>query len=86
MAAIAGSDGGSVTGKNLRNLEEEFKLCPWTSSAESFKKGYIGYQIPSEDSWRIPLLGKLLDQRREMIICEEDTSTITGLIDSLCMS
>ena len=86
MARVAGSDGGSVTGKNLRNIQEEFNLCPWTSSVESFKRCYKGYKVPSGDSWRIPLLAKLLDQRTEMIICEEDTSTITDLIESLCMS
>ena len=86
MARVAGSDGGSVTGKNLRNIQEEFNLCPWTSSVESFNRCYKGYKVPSGDSWRIPLLAKLLDQRTEMIICEEDTSTITDLIESLCMS
>jgi hypothetical protein len=86
LASIAGTDAGSVTGKNLRNLQAEFSLWPWTNSVETFKKSYRGYQVPGEDSWRMPLLGKLLEQRREMFICEEDTITITGLIESLCMS
>ena len=72
--------------QNLLNLEEEFNLCPWSRSPSSFKKGYTGYQVPAEDSWRLPLLGKLLVQRREMITCGEETSNITGLIDSLCVS
>ena len=86
LASIAGTDGGSVTGKNLRNIQQEFERCPWTSSVQSFKKCFKGYMVPIEDSWRVPLLGKLLQQRKEMTICDEDTSTITGLIDSLCVS
>ena len=86
LARIVSTDRGSTTGKNLLNIEEEFNLCPWTRSPASFKKSYNGYQVPAEDSWRLPLLGKLLVQRREMITCGEETSTITGLIDSLCVS
>ena len=86
LARIAGTDGGSITGKNLRNIEDEFQLCPWTNSSETFKRCYKGYMVPTEDSWRLPLLGKLIGQRREMKFCEEETSTITGLIDSLCVS
>ena len=86
MERIVSIDHGSTTGKNLLNIEEEFNLCPWTRSPASFKKSYNGYQVPAEDSWRLPLLGKLLVQRREMITCGEETSTITGLIDSLCVS
>ena len=75
-----------LLGKNLANIETEFNLCPWTKSPASFKKSYIGYLVPPEDSWRLPLLGKLLAQRREMNTCGDETSTITGLIDSLCVS
>ena len=86
LAKVVGSDSGSVTGRNLANIEEEFNLCPWTKSPAAFKKSYVGYQVPPEDSWRLPLLEKLLVERREMSTCGDDTSTITGLIDSLCVS
>ena len=86
MAKVVGSDSGSDTGTSLANIEEEFNLCPWTKSPAAFKKSYVGYQVPPEDSWRLPLLEKLLVERREMSTCGDDTSTITGLIDSLCVS
>ena len=56
MARIVGTDCGSTTGNNLINLEEEFNLCPWTRSPAAFKKCYNGYQVPAEDTWRLPLL------------------------------
>ena len=86
LARVVGTDSGSVTGKNLANIGAEFNLCPWTKSPATFKKNYVGYQVPPEDSWRLSLLGKLLVERRDMNTCGDDTSTITGLIDSLCVS
>ena len=80
------ADGASVIGKNLRNLQAEFDLCPWTTPVWSFNQKFMEYQVPAEDGWRISLLGKLLRQRREMSFCDEYISTITGLIDSLCVS
>ena len=86
LARIVGTDVASTTGKNLGNISEEFKLCPWTKSPCSFKKAYKGYMVPTEDTWRLPLLGKLLKQRMDMVTCGEEISAITGLIDSLCVS
>ena len=86
LAKIAGSDIGSTTCKNLKNIQEEFNVCPWSNTASKFKREYKGYLVPPEDSWRLPLLRKLLDQRREMVTCDEDVGTITSLIDSLCFS
>ena len=86
LANIVGSDAASVTGKNLCQFKSEFNLCPWTDSIGSFKKMYMGYQVPAEDMWRLPFLLKLINQRREMFICDEDSSSITELINSLCTS
>ena len=86
LARVVGTDSGSVTETNLANIEAELNLCPWTRSPASFNKSYTGYLVQPEDSWRLPLLGKLLVQRRDMNTCGDETSTITGLIDSLCVS
>ena len=55
-------------------------------TATSFKAKDIGYMTPVEDQWRLPFLEKLLDQRRELWTCEEETSHIDELIESLCAS
>ena len=62
---MAGRDRLSVTDKNLAMLEEEFGLDPWTQTGNMFKGNYKGYSIPDADKWRLPLLQKLLIQRRE---------------------
>ena len=86
LASVVGKDLGSVTGRNLLHLQEVFNLDPWTKPTGLFKQMYTGYMVPEVDSWRLPLLVRLLDQRRDMVVCEEEVETITGLIDSLCSS
>ena len=86
LANIAGRDAGSVTGSNLNNLEEEFGLDPWTSSSSQLAAKYSCYAVPAADGWRLPLLVRLLDQRKDMETMNEKTKTISELIDSLCYS
>ena len=86
LANVVGRDVGSVTGSNLINLEEEFRLDPWVSSSSQLAEQYNSYGVPAEDDWRLPLLVKLLDQKREMEIMNEKTKSIAELIDSLCYS
>ena len=86
LSEIVGSDVASNTGRNLVGIEEEFGKNPRNESPGSFKRTYKGYMVPREDSWRLTLLGKFLEQRREMVTCGEDSSTITDLINALCIS
>ena len=84
LASLAGRDRQSVTGKNLAMLEGEFGLDPWCKSGNIFKSKFKGYIIPDADKWRLPLLQRLLIQRRDMVACDEEVEHITELIDSLC--
>jgi hypothetical protein len=86
LANVVGKDMGSVTGCNLLHLKEVFNLDPWTQPVGLFKKMYSGYSVPEVDSWRLPFLQRLLEQRRDMGACDEEVDAITGLIDSLCSS
>ena len=86
LASIVGRDQESVTGRNLSHLSEVFSLDPWTQHVTQFHKMYQGYSVPEQERWRLPLLVKLLEQRRVMAACEEEVEDITGLIDSLCSS
>ena len=74
MANTVGRDSGSVTAANLRNIEHEFGKDPWVTTATGLSSVYKPYVIPDVDKWRLPLLMKLLDQRRVQFACDEDTS------------
>ena len=60
MSEIVGSNVASNTGRNLVGIEEKFGKNPMNESPDYFKRAYKGYLAPTEDSWRLPLLGKLL--------------------------
>ena len=86
LANLVARDAGAVTGSNLLNIEAEFGVDPWNCSSAQLADKYKVYDVPDEDQWRLPLLVKLLDQRREISACEERTKTVSELIDSLCHS
>ena len=53
-------------GKNLRLIEDETDLNPWLFGSKRIKRELLlanAAQMPETESWRLPLLGKLLDQR-----------------------
>ena len=86
MSNIAASDIRSVTGRNCHNLVQEFNLDPWSSSPAAMRAKYSHYEVPDADSWRLPLLTTLIQQRYELNACDEDTDIVDGLIESLCSS
>jgi hypothetical protein len=70
----------------LHNIAALFNLNPRQDHVNSLKDKNIGNTTHEEDKWRLPFLVKLLDQRSELFICEEETSNIDELIESLCAS
>ena len=86
MSYIAAADIRSTTGRNCHYLTQEFEIDPWTSSPHELKSRYRYYDVPDADSWRLPLLTTLLQQRYEVNACGEDSDTVDGLIESLCSS
>ena len=86
LSNIVARDVRSVTGKNLRLIETETGLDPWKSSPSDIREKLPMKIVPEQDSWRIPLLCKLLYQRQEMKANCEKIDQISNLIDSLCSS
>ena len=83
LAQIVARDIRSTTGRNLHLIQEEANIDPWAKDVEVKLRRE---PVPNEDMWRLPLLCKLLIQRKEMELNMEKTEGITDLIDSLCSS
>ena len=66
LSNIVARDVRSVTGKNLKYIENETGLDPWISTPADIRDTLPIKQTPEEDAWRLPLLCKLLYQRQEM--------------------
>ena len=86
MSVIAAADVRSTTGKNCYNIAREFDSNPWNTSSNYLKAKYKMYEVADADSWRLPLLVNLLEQRYDLSVCGEDTEIVQGLIESLCSS
>ena len=86
LANIVARDVRSVTAKNLLLIENETGLDPWKSTSIDIREKLPKKMVPEQDSWRIPLLCKLLYQRQEMKANCEKIDQISNLIDSLCSS
>ena len=68
LANLVGRDVQSTTGNNLARIEQETRLNPWAATPIRIKEALTINEsvVPEGDSWRLPLLEKLLLQRHEM--------------------
>ena len=83
VANLVGRDVQSTTGNNLLRLKQETGLNPWTTTPFRIKEtlGMNEEVVPEGDSWRLPFLEKLLQQRHSMETQLEDVRDIQFLID-----
>ena len=76
----------STTSKNLLLIQQESGLNPLKVSSSCIRGAMKIAEIPEKQSWRLPLLVKLLERRRVMEVDLMCTKEISGVIDSLCSS
>ena len=76
----------STTGKNLKNIERETGMDPWTDQSWRIQEAIQRREVPKGEGWRIQYLAKLLDARLEMKDQCQDLEEINSIIDSLCSS
>ena len=90
LARIVAKDIRTTTARNLKFLEEETGGKTWAASALMVKKALIAGEkvVPAEDSWRVPYLGKLLEERDKLVYQgledSKEVESVQSLIDSLC--
>ena len=86
LVHLVGRDVRTTTGNNLHLLRELTGLDPWCCTSREVKKVLVERlsAVPEQDLWRVPYLGKLLEQRGELHHQMLDTSELTELIESLC--
>ena len=86
LVHLVGRDIRTTTGNNLHLIRDLSGLDPWACTSKDVKKVLGGRlrEVPEQDMWRLPYLGKLLEQRGELHHNMLDTSELTELIDSIC--
>ena len=80
----------SVTGKNLKLIEDETGLSPWLQTPAKIKQvlASIKEEVPATDKWRIGYLGLLLEKRQEAHYGghQKEEDRLNELIESLCIN
>jgi hypothetical protein len=85
LAKIIGANANYNTGSNLLNIRLETKLCTRTTPIQKFKEVLSSPKpVPETDIWRLNLLSKYLEIRKNLQLQCEGTKFIDGLIESLC--
>ena len=86
MANLSARDVRSSVGRNLRYLQVESGLDPWTMSPAQLRSALFNSkaQTPQEDRWRLSYLARLLQERGQLHYECKDTLYHSSLIDSLC--
>ena len=88
LAHIVARDVRTTTGMNLHHVQEMTGLDPWNCMGGQVRKVLDEklVELPVQDEWRLPYLGRLLEQRGQKYYLVEDTDELTELIDSLCVN
>ena len=84
MFITAVQDIRSVTGGNCFRMEQEFGFNPSQVTAKNFNSQYSYYHLPDQEEWRLSYLLDLLKNKYDMKACDDDTSIVDTLIESLC--
>ena len=86
LASISSVDGRSTTGSNTMKISRETDLDLRACSRQTVKNALSQRTVPEEEEWRIPLLARLLKERRACIEAEEDSNHLDSMIVVVCSS
>ena len=93
LARIVGADIRSTTARNIRMIGEKTGSMTWKMSGRKIRSVLknLKQKVTAIDAWRIPYLGKLLEERdtlyyQGMDKDSDQMNNLQGLIDSLCAS
>ena len=92
MARVAAKDIRTTTARNLQMVRRETGGLEWSAPLRRIKEELKAREpaVPDVETWRLPYLGKLLEDRDVLVYHGEEGSKqvekVQGLIDSLCSS
>ena len=88
MARIVAKDIRTTTARNLRLLEVESGGLTWAAPGCRIRESCMAKEpvVQEVDSWRVTYLGKLLEQRDQLVYQGETAENFQELIESLCVN
>ena len=86
LASTSSSDGRCTTGYNTMKMERETGLDVKNSSKQMIRKALCQSTVPAEEELMVPLLARLLQERRECKEADEDSKHLDSMVDMVCSS
>ena len=91
VALLCACDMRTTTGRNIHLVEEASGLSVWSSTTAQVRRAIMQKEtvgVALEDQWRVPYLGRLLEQRLQFHYNgdKENETRVQTLIDSLCVN
>ena len=84
LARIVSRYAQSDVFRNIQVIQKLSSLSPWDFSNWRIVQNIENVAAPPNNEWRLSLLKKLLDTRRQKASAMEDISRVTLMIESLC--
>ena len=72
LSEVQARDAGSVTGRNIINLREEFERDPRELTSRGFRELYHGTGVPIGEEWVLDLLKEMIEERQERLEAGEE--------------
>ena len=76
MVEVMSRDAGSVTGRNVLNMREEFSKDPREITPRQLREVYQGAEVPPGEEWRLIQLREMLEERQERLEAGEEGEDI----------
>ena len=84
LARIVSRDAKSTVFRNIQLIKEISGLSPWDYTSSRILEKIKNLAVPHNNDWRLKMLMKMLDIRREKSAQLEDIKNLTLMINSLC--
>ena len=86
LARVVMGDIRSTSGKNLHNIALETKMEPLVTSKLVIGEALGRSAVPEENKWKLPLLTRLLEERRAKKADGDEVEDINTWIEVVCTS
>jgi hypothetical protein len=92
LARVVAKDIRTTTARNMRMIEQETGGLTWATPGGKIREALATREptVPRVDAWRIPYLGRLLEERDVLAYqgneLSEEVDRVQELIDSLCIN
>ena len=80
LASISSVDGRCTTGSNTMKMSRETGLDLMACSRQTLRSALSQSTVPEEEEWTVPLLARLLQERKEWIEADEDRKHLDNMI------